>query len=401
MVSATYDMVTIGGGIAGSALAKTMAEGGAKVLVLEREVEFRDRVRGEAIMPWGTAEAVELGIYDVIMASGGHELKWWDNHQGPDSTSRRDLTGTTPSKTSVTSFYHPEAQECLLAAAQKAGAEVRRGARVVEIKKRGGPAVVVEQDGRLETIQSRLVVGADGRDSLARQWAGFEPRRDPGHNLVAGILFDGITVSDEASHIWLNPSLGQWILLFPQGSGRARAYVCYPDTAGFRLTGQKDIPRFIEEAEKGGMSPEIFAQAKPAGPLATFDGAAVWVEHPYRDGVALIGSAAAAPDPTWGQGMSVSLRDARVLRDQLLGNQDWDQAGHAYAAEHDRYYGVIHALELWQTELLLEPGPEADSRRKKAFSAWRQEGVERRDEMMSGPAEPLGEEERAQLFGES
>ena len=400
MATTAYDIVTIGGGIAGSALAKTMAEGGAKVLVLEREVEFRDRVRGEAIMPWGTAEAVELGIYDTIMASGGHELRWWDNRQA-DRTSHRDLKAITPPKTSVTSFYHPDAQDCLIAAAQKAGAEVRRGARVVGIEKSGGPAVVVNHDGRQEIIQSRLVVGADGRDSLVRQWAGFESRRDPGHNLVAGVLFDGISVSDEASHIWLNPSLGQWILLFPQGRGRARAYVCYPDTAGFRLTGQKDIPRFIEEAEKGGVPPEVFAQAEPAGPLATFDGAAVWVEHPYRDGVALIGGAATDPDPTWGQGLSLSLRDARALRDHLLENQDWDKAGHAYAAEHDQYYGVIHALELWQTELLLDPGPEADSRRQKAFSAWRQEGVERRDEMMSGPLESLGEEERAQYFGET
>lgn len=405
MAESTYDIIAIGGGIAGSALAKAMAEGGAKVLVLEREVEFRDRVRGEAIMPWGTAEAVRLGIYDALIASGGHSLRYWDNHQSPDRTSRRDLNDTTTPKTSVTTFYHPEAQDCLIAAAQEAGAEVRRGARVTGIEMGDGPAVspavFTEQGGRQEVIQSRLVVGADGSDSMVRQWAGFETQRDPGRNLIAGVLFDGISASDEASHVWLNPDLGQWILLFPQGKGRARAYVCYPDIAGFRLTGQKDIPRFIEEAEKGGVRPENFAGAIPAGPLATFDGAAAWVKHPYQNGVALIGGAAAAPDPTWGQGMSMSLRDSRVLRDKLLGSQDWDKAGHAYADEHDQYYGVIHALELWQTDLLLAMGPEADARRKKAFAAWRGDPHERRDELMSGPEGSLGEKERAQFFGET
>ena len=84
MASTTYDIITIGGGIAGAALAKAMAERGARVLVLERETAFRDRVRGEAIMPWGTAEAQELGLYDAIMASGGHDLRWWNSYQGPN-----------------------------------------------------------------------------------------------------------------------------------------------------------------------------------------------------------------------------------------------------------------------------------------------------------------------------
>ena len=62
MAARSYDIITIGGGIAASSLAKAMAERGAKVLVLERETKFKDRVRGEAIVSWGMAEANELGI---------------------------------------------------------------------------------------------------------------------------------------------------------------------------------------------------------------------------------------------------------------------------------------------------------------------------------------------------
>ena len=62
IVPPTYDIITVGGGIAASSLAKAMAERGAKVLVLEREKQFKDRVRGEAIVSWGVAEANELGI---------------------------------------------------------------------------------------------------------------------------------------------------------------------------------------------------------------------------------------------------------------------------------------------------------------------------------------------------
>ena len=52
-----FDLVTVGGGVGGSALALSMAKHGAHVLVLERETQFRDRVRGEAVAPWGVAEA--------------------------------------------------------------------------------------------------------------------------------------------------------------------------------------------------------------------------------------------------------------------------------------------------------------------------------------------------------
>src|SRR5438093_682427 len=40
----SYDIITVGGGLAGSALAKAMAERGARVLVVERETHFKDRV---------------------------------------------------------------------------------------------------------------------------------------------------------------------------------------------------------------------------------------------------------------------------------------------------------------------------------------------------------------------
>jgi hypothetical protein len=47
----------------------------------------------------------------------------------------------------------------------------------------------------------------------------------------------------------------------------------------------------------------------------------------------------------------LTLRDVRSLRDALLGNEDWNVAGHAYAKQHDRYYQAIHTVEDWLTEM--------------------------------------------------
>jgi hypothetical protein len=62
------------------------------------------------------------------------------------------------------------------------------------------------------------------------------------------------------------------------------------------------------------------------------------------------------------------LRDVRVLRDQLLRQNDWEAAGHAYAEEHDRYFNVIHVVDNWKAELFYAAGPEAEARRAKALS---------------------------------
>ena len=68
------DIVVVGGGIGGSALATIMAREGFDVLLLEKTKEHVDRVRGEWIAPWGVKELQTLGLYDAMMGAGGHHL---------------------------------------------------------------------------------------------------------------------------------------------------------------------------------------------------------------------------------------------------------------------------------------------------------------------------------------
>src|SRR6266498_610887 len=70
-MSETYDVVIVGGGIAGGALAAVLARGGAAVAVLERDPMPIDRVRGEFMAHWGVAELQRLGLFDALAAAGG------------------------------------------------------------------------------------------------------------------------------------------------------------------------------------------------------------------------------------------------------------------------------------------------------------------------------------------
>ena len=74
MTATGYDIVTVGGGVGGASFARSMAASGRRVLVLERETQFKDRVRGEWLSPWGVEETRLLGIYGLLRDAGAHEL---------------------------------------------------------------------------------------------------------------------------------------------------------------------------------------------------------------------------------------------------------------------------------------------------------------------------------------
>jgi len=398
----SYDVITVGGGFAGTALATTLARHGLKILVLEQETAFRDRIRGEAMQPWGGAELHHLGLYDLLAQSCGHELSWFDLFMGPHQVAHRELTSTTPQGLPGFAFYHPAMQDVLAQAAEAAGAEVRRGVRVAGLEPGSPPTLHVETaGGPTEKVSARLVVGCDGRRSMVRRWAGFERRSDPAGQRIAGLLFENAqALPSDTCQLVINSQLGRITGLFPQRGGRVRAYLCWHDGDSMQFQGDKDIRRFVEESIRTGALAEYYEGAQPNGPLATFDAADTWVEHPYRNGVALIGDAAASSDPSHGCGMSLAIRDVRVLTECLLANTDWEHAGHTYAAEHDRYYGVMHRVTRWITELYLQQGPQAEARRERAFPRHAEDPMRVPDHIASGPDLPADDTVRRRFWGE-
>jgi menaquinone-9 beta-reductase len=101
------DMLIIGGGLAGASLAGVQARRGVRVLVIERERRFRDRVRGEGLLPWGVIEARRLGIHESLAGARAHDVPWWTVHWGGAPASRRNLVETTMHRVGCLGFYHP------------------------------------------------------------------------------------------------------------------------------------------------------------------------------------------------------------------------------------------------------------------------------------------------------
>ena len=148
------------------------------------------------------------------------------------------------------------------------------------------------------------MIAADGRGSAARKWTAFALCEQNNDYYMAGVLLTNVHASTDTMYAVFNPELGMWAALIPQAGDQSRAYSVYPKTMGYRLQGESMLSLFVRESAKA--YPPIAdycADGKSIGPLASFDVSDTWVEHPYRDGVALLGDAAATTDPTYGQGL--------------------------------------------------------------------------------------------------
>ena len=395
-----YDAIIVGGGLAGAALADQLARTGRRVLVLERETRFKDRVRGENMLPWGVGAAKRLGIHDDLVAAGGQVSPNFVRVVMGEITPPRDMRTTTPGGGAMLNMYHPHLQETLLARAAQAGADVMRGAVVLALDSGPGrsPSVTFDFQGIRQTSSARVVVGADGRASLMRSWAGFEVRRNPELLTVAGTLIGGTRVPEASAFYCMGPGIASFWA--PLGNERSRVYFIYPGIAGRRsLSGKHKFAEFVESVRSVGVPGDWLDGVEPDGPLAEFDGADRWVESPAKNGVALIGDAAASSDPSWGSGLSLTLLDVEHLANALRATDDWDAALAQYAREHDEYYGALHRILVWYTELIWSAGPEADDRRARVLPRMAADPTGYPDPAGLGPFGPSDEKARRLILG--
>ncbi len=315
-------VVIVGGGIAGAALATVLARADQHVLVLESTDVFRDRVRGESMMPWGVAEAQALGVADLLHAAGAHTAPLWKRYTQGDAVPRDLPVGRlVPGVGGSLNLHHPVACQALLDAAAKAGATVIRSVRDVAVAPGVNPSVSYRQgDGehaKTATLEASLVVGADGRGSVVRRCAGITLQQQEATVCIAGLLLEGVGGSDQHDSV-VEHDLGLCLLLH-QGGGKARAYQVVPLEHRDRYVGEAAAGRFLADASAPGSPLALaLADARPVGPCGVFPGTDTWTDRPYADGVVLIGDAAGHNDPGIGCGLSIAVRDARIVRDLVL-----------------------------------------------------------------------------------
>lgn len=382
------DVIIVGGGMAGSALAYALASFGIETTVLERQTIHQDRVRGEVINCWGLREAQELKVLEILEAAGGN---YADRFVAYDETVTAehaeavalDVGSMLEGVPGVLDVGHPEACAALLAAAESAGATVIRGVTDTQVAAGAKPQVHFRAQGRDRLRTARLVVGADGRVSATRRQLGVRLTQTPANSLGGGLLADGIDGwRQDTSGIGTEEDLLYFV--YPRANGRARLYLLHSPQQKGRFSGPTAAADFLAAFRFDCIpdSATIFGNARPATPrtpCAFFPMNDSWCDVITRPGAVLIGDAAGWSDPVIGQGLSIALRDARLVRDALVAHSRWTEDIFAdYIAEREVRMRRLLLSAKVRTAMGLTFGPFGRRRRRAYAETWP------KDEILAG-----------------
>lgn len=209
MTSSTPDVVVVGAGPAGSTAARTLALGGARVLVLDRATFPRYKPCGGGLT-WRV-----LGRFPYLESA----LPRITTHavtrlymEGPGGQSVT-VDGGRPT---VMMVRRVEFDHLLLQLAQQAGAELVEGVEITRAEHRGGMVHLESREGR--SFDAPLVVAADGVYSVVARRLGFNrgwPSSSVALDMMEETPADQLRATDQQT-LWVS---------FAPGDGHGYGYI--------------------------------------------------------------------------------------------------------------------------------------------------------------------------------
>jgi flavin-dependent dehydrogenase len=309
------DAVVIGGGPAGSAAAILLAERGWSVTVLEKAAFPRPKICGEYLSPEAARVLDRLGVLKDVDAAGAVPLRGM-RIVAPDGTA---LDAEYPTagpwrgyRDHALAVERERLDAILLDRARSLPVDVRERHRAVGLLRDGRRVVGVraeDADGRPFEMAARLVVGADGRASIAARALGLvRTHRLRRMALVQDV--EGLAGFDGRGEIYVDPP--DYAILNPVTRSRVNLSLVVPLAHAYPF--RRRLETFFRARLKQlrHLAPRL-APAAPAGRLTAMGPLAFTVEEPRQDGIVLVGDAAGFYDPFTGEGLYAALRSAELL----------------------------------------------------------------------------------------
>jgi len=332
-ISGGWDVVVVGARVAGASTALLLARAGLRVLVVDRARRGSDTLSTHALMRGGVLQLRRWGVLDRVVATGTPPVRRVTFHYGSESTpvSLKPYAG-------VEALYAPRRtvlDAVLVDAAEDAGARLLFGSTVVDLARDGAGRVagVVLRDhgGATRTERARLVVGADGRDSLvaARVAAPTVVAGAHGAAYVYGYWPAGAL---DGYHWYYGDGLSAGVI--PTNDGLACVFAGGPPAvlaAATRLRRPAAAQRRLLARLDGGLADLV--AGPPQGPVRVFRGMPARLRRPYGPGWALVGDAGWWKDPLSTHGITDALRDAELLAGAVVAGAVVGGAGTHHAAE--------------------------------------------------------------------
>lgn len=300
-----YDVIVVGAGPGGSITAKTCAEGGLDVLMIEKRQEIGDPVR--------CAEGVGK---DVLLKHIAPDKRWiaaevkGSRIIAPDGTEIL-MSGDAAMKDVGYTLERKVFDRVLAQKAAMAGAEVMVKTRATGLLKNNGRVAGIKamHMGEMHDIKADIVIGADGVESKVGRWGGIDTSLKPHHIETCAQFLVSNFDPGEYSEFYIGEkySAGGYVWIFPKGGYTANVGIGILGSKSGKIRALTLLQKFIETSIPDGKIIEMVVGGVPVS------GA---IEKTIVDGLMLVGDAARQSDPLTGGGITNAM-DAGMIAGEV------------------------------------------------------------------------------------
>ncbi|MBN2110512.1 MAG: NAD(P)/FAD-dependent oxidoreductase [Methanosarcinaceae archaeon] len=297
-----YDVVVVGAGPAGSITAKTAAEKGLSVLLIEKRQEIGDPVR----------------------CAEGVSKVWLRKHINPESRwICADVKGSrifSPDGTMIEMAEEVAGGEVGYVLERKlfdrvlAYESAKAGAQVF-VKTRA-TGLIIEDDfvkgvrlmhwGQEYDVRCKIVIGADGIESKVGRWAGIDTSLKPVNiETCAQFLMSGTGIDQDYCYFYLGNEMAPsgYVWIFPKGGGLANVGIGILGSKSGKKTAFEYLNDFVADKYPDARILEVDVGGVPVSGS---------IERTTANGLMLVGDAARQSDPITGGGIINAMEAGRI-----------------------------------------------------------------------------------------
>ncbi|KAF2093493.1 squalene epoxidase [Rhizodiscina lignyota] len=318
------DVLVVGAGIAGCAIAVALANQGRSVILLEKSLKEPDRIVGELLQPGGVAALKELGLdqclegIDAIKVNGYDVIYYGAEVNIPYPANAGSANGT---RAEGRSFHHGRFIQQLRAVALRNKNITVVETTATEIIKNGwtGEVLGVEcsTKGEKDYYFGHLTIIVDGYNSKFRK--DYIKLQPVSRSRFWGIeLIDAELPQPRHGHVVLGD--GAPVLLYQIGTHETRALVDIPEnceTASVKNGGVKGHLRNVVMPSLPKCVQPSFEAALDRGALRSMPNSWLPPTTNKTPGMIIFGDAMNMRHPLTGGGMTVAFNDAVLLAELL------------------------------------------------------------------------------------